>query len=115
MVDTITLSTQQKLLADKRISEQGLQDKVKVHLVDYRHLPPEFEHAFDGFVSVEMVEVCLLSPWCSIRCWLNQNQAVGFKYLPRFFEILDWALKPDRACAVITATTQPESRYTVYQ
>ncbi|TBU43561.1 CFS1-like protein [Dichomitus squalens] len=96
-VDTITLSTQQKVLAEKRIAEQGLEKKVRVHLVDYRHLPPEFEHAFDGFISVEMVE------------------AVGFKYLPRFFQILDWALKPDRACAVITATTQPESRYTVYQ
>lgn len=29
--------------------------------MDYHHLPPEFEHAFDGFISVEIVEVCLIS------------------------------------------------------
>jgi cyclopropane-fatty-acyl-phospholipid synthase len=42
-------------------------------------------------------------------------KAVGVKYLPQFFRILDWALKPERAAAVITSTTQPESRFSLYQ
>lgn len=96
-VDTLTLSVQQKNLAEERVAAEGLTDRVRVHLMDYRNLPPEFEKAFDAFVSVEMVE------------------AVGIRYLPRFFEILDWALKSDRSAAVITATTQPESRYSEYQ
>ncbi|KZV76688.1 CFS1-like protein [Peniophora sp. CONT] len=96
-VDTITLSVNQKALAEERIEKEGLTGRVRVHLCDYRNLPAEFEHAFDGFVSVEMVE------------------AVGYKYLPQYFQILDWALKPDRAAAIITATTQPENRYTVHQ
>jgi cyclopropane-fatty-acyl-phospholipid synthase len=36
------------------------------------------------------------------------------RYLPRFFEILDWALKP-QAAAVMVATCQPENRFTVLQ
>ncbi|PPQ92215.1 hypothetical protein CVT25_008989 [Psilocybe cyanescens] len=84
-VDTITLSVEQKRGAEERIREAGLQDRITVHLVDYRRLPPEFEGVFDAFVSVEMVE------------------------------IVDWALKPNKGVAVIQLTTQPESRYTVYQ
>lgn len=56
-VDTITLSVNQKALAEERIEKEGLKGRVRVHLCDYRNLPAEFEHAFDGFVSVEMVEV----------------------------------------------------------
>ena len=29
---------------------------MRVHLMDYRDIPPEFEHAFDAFVSIEMLE-----------------------------------------------------------
>jgi cyclopropane-fatty-acyl-phospholipid synthase len=42
------------------------------------------------------------------------NQAAGVRYLPRFFEILDWALKP-KASAAIIATCQPENRFTTMQ
>ncbi|KIJ10319.1 hypothetical protein PAXINDRAFT_102043 [Paxillus involutus ATCC 200175] len=96
-VETLTLSVQQKILAEQRIAEEGLQDKITVHLHDYRNLPRHFQHQFDAFVCVEMIE------------------AVGVKYLPKFFKIVDWALKPDRAAAVITSTTQPESRFSLYQ
>ncbi|KIJ60577.1 hypothetical protein HYDPIDRAFT_98479, partial [Hydnomerulius pinastri MD-312] len=96
-VDTLTLSVQQKFLAERRMAEEGLQDKICVHLHDYRNLPVHFQHQFDAFICVEMIE------------------AVGIKYLPKFFRILDWALKPDRATAVITATTQPESRFSLYR
>lgn len=55
-VDTVTLSKEQKALAEERIREAGLEGRVRVHLMDYRELPPDFEKAFDAFVSIEMVE-----------------------------------------------------------
>jgi len=56
-VDTLTLSIKQKALAEERIKRAGLEDRVRVHLLDYRDIPPEFEEAFDAFVSIEMIEV----------------------------------------------------------
>jgi cyclopropane-fatty-acyl-phospholipid synthase len=56
-VDTLTLSVQQKREAEQRIKDLGLESRVTVHLMDYRDLPPHFEHAFDAFVAIEMVEV----------------------------------------------------------
>ncbi|KAK0452035.1 CFS1-like protein [Desarmillaria tabescens] len=96
-VDTLTLSVNQKAVAEQRIAALSLQERVRVHLLDYRKMPSDFEHAFDAFISVEMVE------------------AVGAMHLGNFFKILDWALKPRRAAAVITATTQPEWRFKVFQ
>ncbi|KAI0031300.1 CFS1-like protein [Vararia minispora EC-137] len=97
MVDTLTLSKEQKAYAEARILKLGLQERIRIHLMDYRQLPPDFEKAFDAFVSVEMVE------------------HVGYRYLPDYFKIIDWALKSDRAAAVVTATTQPDSRFTTFQ
>ena len=57
-VDTLTLSVEQKALAEERIAAEGLADKIRVHLLDYRNLPQEFKHQFDAFVCIEMVEVC---------------------------------------------------------
>jgi cyclopropane-fatty-acyl-phospholipid synthase len=56
-VDTLTLSIEQKALAEERIREAGLQDLIRVHLMDYRDIPKEFEKKFDAFVSIEMIEV----------------------------------------------------------
>jgi len=56
-VDALTLSIEQKTLAEERIKRAGLKDRVRVHLLDYREIPPEFEKAFDAFVSIEMIEV----------------------------------------------------------
>jgi len=56
-VDTLTLSKEQKALAEERIKAVGLQDRIRVHLMDYREIPAEFEKAFDAFVSIEMLEV----------------------------------------------------------
>ena len=56
-VDTLTLSIEQKTLAEERIKEAGLEDRIRVHLLDYRKIPAEFEKAFDAFVSIEMIEV----------------------------------------------------------
>jgi cyclopropane-fatty-acyl-phospholipid synthase len=56
-VDTLTLSIEQKAMAEERIRAAGLQNKIRVHLMDYRDMPAEWAGRFDAFVSVEMVEV----------------------------------------------------------
>ena len=56
MVDTLTLSVEQKTLAEERVKAAGLDGLIRIHLMDYRDIPPEFEHAFDAFISIEMVE-----------------------------------------------------------
>ncbi|KAI1789906.1 cyclopropane-fatty-acyl-phospholipid synthase [Ganoderma leucocontextum] len=96
-VDTLTLSVEQKELAEERVRERGLEGRVRVHLMDYRDIPPEFENAFDAFVSIEMLE------------------HVGSKYYKKYFEIVDFALKPTGATIVVTCSTFPEGRYTNYQ
>ncbi|KAF8966417.1 putative cyclopropane fatty acid synthase [Flammula alnicola] len=96
-VDTLTLSIEQKKLAEERIKEAGLEGRIRVHLLDYREIPAEFEKAFDAFVSVEMLE------------------HVGAKYYDLYFKLVDFALKSKNATAVVTASTFPESRYSTYQ
>ncbi|EJD00825.1 cyclopropane fatty acid synthase [Fomitiporia mediterranea MF3/22] len=96
-VDTLTLSKEQKGLAEERIRAAGLEDRIRVHLMDYRELPPEFEKAFDAFISIEMVE------------------HVGAKYYNTYFSLIDWALKSENATAVVTSSTFPECRFSSYQ
>lgn len=91
-VDTITLSSQQQDFTRQRIAELGLEDKIQVHLMDYRNLPAEWEGRFDRIVSIEMLE------------------AVGKEYLATYFKVVDWALKPAEGVAVIQSITIPEAR-----
>ena len=73
-VDTITLSSQQKSLAEERIKAAGLAGRIRVWLMDYRSfvalthptssqaltirnsLPDSWKGAFDRVVSIEMLE-----------------------------------------------------------
>ena len=73
IVHTLTISTEQRDLAVRRIAEAGLTDRVTVELRDYRELeaPP-----FDAIVSVEMIE------------------AVGEQYWPTYFAAIDRLLAP---------------------
>ncbi|KAF8994978.1 S-adenosyl-L-methionine-dependent methyltransferase [Cyathus striatus] len=96
-VEAITLSIEQKLFAEMRIAEEGFSDSITIRLCDYRKLPREFKHSFDAVISCEMAE------------------AVGHKNLGHYFRVIDWALKKDRATAVISVNTQPEHRYTAFQ
>ncbi|KAK7005840.1 S-adenosyl-L-methionine-dependent methyltransferase [Favolaschia claudopus] len=96
-VDTITISTEQQQGAQQNVESAGVQNRVHIHLLDYRNLPPSFEKAFDACVSSEMLE------------------AVGAKNMRRYLQQIDWALKDDRASVVLTASTYPESSYTPYQ
>ncbi|PLW39995.1 hypothetical protein PCANC_11531 [Puccinia coronata f. sp. avenae] len=95
-VDTITLSVEQKRLAEKRISAAGLKDKIIVHLMDYRDIPRSFERPFDRVVSVEMLE------------------SVGIQFLIPFFNTLHRSLHPLHGIAVFQVITIPESRFDRY-
>ncbi|KAI0821219.1 Mycolic acid cyclopropane synthetase-domain-containing protein [Irpex lacteus] len=95
-VDTITLSAQQAEYVKHKITEFGLKEKVRVHLMDYRNMPSEWEGAFDRVVSVEMIE------------------AVGKEYVETYFAKIDWALRRDTGVAVIQGITIPEARFEEY-
>ncbi|KAH9927606.1 cyclopropane-fatty-acyl-phospholipid synthase [Fomitopsis serialis] len=101
-VDTLTLSIEQKTLAEERIREAGLEARIRVHLLDYRDIPRHFEHAFDALVSIEMIEH--VGPKIDDR-----------KYYNTYFRLVDFALKTRNATAVISSSTFPEHRYSEYQ
>lgn len=48
----LTLSSEQKAWADRRIAEAGLADRIQIRLQDYR----DIDEQFDAIASVEMVE-----------------------------------------------------------
>lgn len=54
----MTLSVEQKKLAEERVAAAGFEGVIRVHLMDYREIPAEWEGAFDAFISIEMIEVC---------------------------------------------------------
>jgi cyclopropane-fatty-acyl-phospholipid synthase len=70
----ITLSSQQLKVAQERISQAGLDDRVSVELLDYRDLPGEA--VYDKVASVGMFE------------------HVGLKNLPVYFSTAHRVLKP---------------------
>ena len=98
-VTSITLSQEQKALAEKRIKSAGYEDKIKVLLIDYRSLPvpTEEDEKYDKIVSIEMLE------------------AVGAEYLDTYFRCVDNLLKTEGGVAVFQCITIPESRYNSYR
>jgi cyclopropane-fatty-acyl-phospholipid synthase len=90
-ITTITLSTEQKRLAEERIQAAGLSNKIDVQLIDYRHI----SGSFDKIVSIEMIE------------------AVGKEFLGDYFAAISKLLKPGGR-AVIQAITIPDQRYETY-
>ncbi|KDN42072.1 S-adenosyl-L-methionine-dependent methyltransferase [Tilletiaria anomala UBC 951] len=96
MVDTLTLSIEQKALAEQRIAAAGLSSKIKVHLMDYRDMPASWTGRFDRIVSIEMLE------------------AVGIEFLSTYFACLDRVLKPNNGVVSIQCITIPEVRYKKY-
>ena len=96
-VTSLTLSAEQKLLAEQRIRQVGFQDKIRVLLCDYRSLPvPKEYQKYDKVVSIEMLE------------------AVGAEFLETYFRCIDQLLKSDGGVAVFQCITMPESRYEAY-
>ncbi|PWZ00842.1 cyclopropane-fatty-acyl-phospholipid synthase [Testicularia cyperi] len=95
-VDSVTLSVEQKALAEQRIAEAGLSDHIKVHLMDYRDFPESWTDRFDRVCSIEMLE------------------AVGIEFLSTYFACVDRVLKKDGGTAVFQCITMPESRFESY-
>ena len=86
-VHTITLSKEQKALAESRIAKAGLSNLITVELRDYRDL----EGQYDAVVSVEMIE------------------AVGEKYWPTYFDAISKHLKTGGRFG-LQAITMPHDR-----
>ncbi|KIW21085.1 hypothetical protein PV08_01664 [Exophiala spinifera] len=95
-VTSLTLSREQKDLADQRVADAGLTDNIEVLLCDYRALPMPREGPYDKLVSIEMLE------------------AVGREFLITYFDCVHKLLKPDGGIAVFQCITMPESRYEAY-
>ena len=86
-VRSVTLSSEQQSLARSRFADavaaEGLRaDAVQVDLLDYRAV----EGQYDAVVSVEMIE------------------AVGYEYLPSYFETIDRVLAPGGKIAIQAIT-----------
>ena len=90
-IDTITLSDNQCAHVRAEVARQGLWDCIRVHLLDYREMPSEWEGSFDRVVSIEMVE------------------AVGLENIDVYWAAIDRVLKKDSGAGVIQGTTIPEA------
>ncbi|TCC33592.1 class I SAM-dependent methyltransferase [Kribbella sindirgiensis] len=86
-VTAITIASQQALLAQRKIAEAGVGDRVQVALRDYRDQIGEF----DAVLSVEMIE------------------AVGEKYWPVYFDAIERRLAPG-GVGVVQAIVMPHER-----
>ena len=95
-VTSLTLSREQKELAEQRISDAGYTNNIEVLLCDYRALPTPKDGLYDKVVSIEMLE------------------AVGREYLDLYFQCIDRLLKPEGGIAVFQCITMPETRYDAY-
>ncbi|AWH33291.1 cyclopropane-fatty-acyl-phospholipid synthase family protein [Stenotrophomonas sp. SAU14A_NAIMI4_8] len=87
-VTTTTISAEQHALAQQRVREAGLQDRIVLLTQDYRDL----QGPFDKLVSIEMIE------------------AVGAEYLDTYLATLQRLLKPD-GVALLQAITIEDHRY----
>ena len=95
-ITSLTLSREQKELAEDRIAAAGFTDRIEVLLCDYRALPMPNEGPYDKVVSIEMLE------------------AVGREFLDTYFGCINELLKPEGGVAVFQCITMPETRYESY-
>ncbi|MFT7558339.1 MAG: cyclopropane-fatty-acyl-phospholipid synthase [Flavobacteriales bacterium] len=91
-VTTTTISPSQFAIAETRIKTQDLKDKVTLLLEDYRDLTGQYSK----IVSVEMIE------------------AVGHKFMPTYFKVLDKLLKPGGKL-LLQSITINDHRYEDYR
>lgn len=91
-VTGITLSEEQYQLAKQRVAMEGLEDRIHLHVIDYRLVTGKF----DRIVSIEMLE------------------AVGHEYLGDYFAALERLLKP-KGLVVLQVISVPEYRYEAYR
>jgi len=91
-VTTTTISEAQYTFAKEKIESKGLSDKITLLKDDYRDL----EGQFDKLVSIEMIE------------------AVGYQYLPSFFQVCNQCLKPGGKM-LIQSITIADQRFDYYK
>ena len=91
-IDTITLSENQCAYVRAEVARHGFAERIRVHLLDYREMPREWDGLFDRVVSIEMVE------------------AVGLENLDVYWAAIDRVLKKKNAAGVIQGITIPEAR-----
>ena len=77
-LDCVTISKKQLEFAKKRIYKAGLNEKVNIKFLDYR----DINKVYDSIASIEMIE------------------AVGEKYLDKYFLSIKKNLKPNGICAI---------------
>lgn len=93
-VTSLTLSIEQKVLAEERVRAAGLQERISILLSDYRkHVPAQ---PYDKIVSIEMIE------------------AVGKEFLETYFAKVNECLKTNGGIAIFQVITMPETRYERY-
>ena len=85
-LDCITISKKQLDFAQKRIFKAGLNEKVDIKFLDYR----DIEGKYDSIVSIEMIE------------------AVGEKYLNRYFSAIKSNLKHNGIAAIQSIVIKDE-------
>jgi cyclopropane-fatty-acyl-phospholipid synthase len=91
-VHSITLSSEQCMLARERVAAAGVSDRVDIELCDYRaHSSTHPTAPYDAVVSVEMIE------------------AVGHRFWTEYFRVLDRMLSSDGRVG-IQAITMPHDR-----
>lgn len=95
-VTSLTLSKEQKAMAEQRILAAGYADHIEVLLCDYRALPTPAGALYDKVISIEMLE------------------AVGREYLDMYFQTIHRLLKTRGGIAVFQCITMPENRYEAY-
>ena len=87
-ITTVTISQEQFNYAKARFEKEGVADKVKILLEDYRNIVGKF----DKIVSIEMLE------------------AVGHEYIPTYFKKCNEVLK-DNGLIALQVITSPDKRY----
>lgn len=96
-VTGITLSVEQKALAEERVRQENLTSLITFEVIDYRTFARQIKNhgKYDRVISCEMIE------------------AVGHDHLGEFFWVVEQVLKHD-GILVMEAITTPEVRYENY-
>jgi cyclopropane-fatty-acyl-phospholipid synthase len=79
----LTLSTEQKAWAERKIAEAGLVDRIEIRLQDYR----ETAERFDAVASVEMVEAVGQRWWGAYLDCIARNLATGGRAALQFISM----------------------------
>ncbi|GAB2227538.1 hypothetical protein Droror1_Dr00009360 [Drosera rotundifolia] len=90
----ITLSEQQRMYAEMRVKEAGLQDRIRFILCDYRQVTDV--HKYDRIISCEMLE------------------AVGHEFMEEFLHRCD-SLLAENGLLVLQFISIPDERYDEYR